>query len=99
MKKIKTILFSTLLVASLVLTSCEDNAVEIVTSCSNIIELSEELGDLAIELSQNPTTASCEAYKAKINDFIEIAEDCDQIPQSQIDELKAALLELDCSDI
>ena len=91
------------IMVSLFLTSCgsEDNNSAISGNCdlAALQTASDVVSNKALEFASNQTETNCNAYKTAMRNFINIADNCPDVPQSEIDQLNSFLSEVDCSDL
>jgi len=77
---------------SFVMTSCSSNQ----CTPENLSELSSRYLSAAIAYGFSQSGENCVEYKAALQDYIEIIEDCDDLDDSDAEELKTIMSELDC---
>ena len=92
----KKLLSLVLLLGLVAFTGCDDDD-EKADSCGQLVAATEAISDALDAYLVDFSVESCEAYAEALQDWIDVASNCDQVDQTELEDIQASLDELDCS--
>lgn len=91
----KKLLSLVLFLGLIISTGCSDD--EKVNKCDQLEAVTTTLLEKALTYGLNETVANCEAYADALQNWLDVAKNCDQVDATDIEETQTSLDELNCS--
>lgn len=92
----KKLLSLVLFLGLIISTGCSDDD-EKVDTCGQLEAVTNALVETGLTYAFDPTVANCQAYTEALEEWLNVARNCDQVDQTEIDEIESDLENLDCA--
>lgn len=63
---------------------------------ANVASASTELSEVAVRYGNDPSKANCEAYKASLNRYLDVVDNCDFVSEAEVNDARNDLDDLNC---